>query len=63
METLAEIRSTLLLHTLVLPMRDIFGGLRILIERILSIPLNRYVSDFILSGPVLVERTEVDKSK
>lgn len=44
-------------------MSDIFGGLHVFIERILNILLTRYVPDFILTGPVLVERTEVDKSK
>lgn len=44
-------------------MSDIFGGLYVFIERILSTLLTRYMSDFIPSEPVLVERTEVDKSK
>lgn len=44
-------------------MNAIFGGLHGFIERILSILLTRDVLDFILSGPVLVERSETDRSR
>lgn len=46
-------------HTLVLPMSVIFGGLHDSIE----VFLTRDISDFILSGPELTERTEVDRNK
>lgn len=46
-----------------LPMSVIFGGLHVFMERILTILLTRDVSDFILSGLVLAERTEVDRTQ
>lgn len=47
----------------VLPMSVIFGGLHVFMERIMRILLTRDVSDSILSGLVLAERTEVDRTQ
>lgn len=62
METLAGQRSILPLHASA-PHECYFGGLCVFMQRILTIFLTRDVSDFILSGLVLAERTEVDRTK